>query len=183
MRTYRTTSAIAMALFLASTSWAASGQEDYLSLSGDGSVVEKAIESYLNRNGMKATTVAGNNGAIHFVMVGYLTQSGGPGIVYKITALPPMPNGAGSQLQQILITLETNVKVEHESDSLYGAISAANQNGDCSWFVDSSQLKCRTWVRIPGQDYPVPAELIRSAIRFINGDWLKFSPQVTAALK
>lgn len=159
-----------------------SSGDDYLNVT-DEPKVERAIESYLNRTGIKASTVAGNNGAVHFVLVGFVGANGLPNLQYKITALPPISNGTEPSSQLIGITLETNVKAPAAGDSLYAALAEANKIGNCAWFLDSGEVKCRSWIGIPGSAFPVPAELVRQKIRMINGDWLRFSPPIVAAAK
>lgn len=159
-----------------------SGREDYLSLEHE-SIVEGVIEAYLNRNGMKASTVNGNGGAIHYVLVGFTSANGLPTLEYKISALPPYSSGSDPQIQLIGITLETEIKVANQTETLHSALMEANKIGNCAWFVDSGEIKCRSWITIPGAAYPVPAELVRSKIRIINSDWLRFSPNIVAASK
>jgi hypothetical protein len=156
--------------------------DDYLSVT-DVPKIETAIEAYLNRSGIKALTVTGNNGAMHFVQVGFAGQNGLPNLLYKVTALPPRSSGSEPPSQMIVITLETNVKASTPSETLYAALGEANKIGNCAWFVDLGEIKCRSWISIPGPAYPVPAELIRDKIRFINGDWLRLSPPIFAAVK
>jgi hypothetical protein len=159
-----------------------SAGDDYLNVT-DEPKVERAIESYLNRTGIKASTVAGNNGVVHFVLVGFVGANGQPNLQYKITALPPNSNGTEPRSQLIGITLETNVKTSGVGEPLYAALGEANKVGNCAWFVDGGEIKCRSWIGIPGPAYPVPAELVREKIRMINGEWMRFSPAMMTAAK
>jgi hypothetical protein len=164
-----------------STGPPASGDE-YLTVT-DELQVEGAIEAYLNRNGIKATKVVGNNGAIHFVQVGFLGGNGQPNLVYRITALAPIVNGNGVRFQLIGFTLETNIKASSVNESLYAALGEANKVGNCAWFVDGGEIRCRSWLSIPGPTYPVPAELVKQKIEMINSEWSRSSPQILAASK
>lgn len=157
-------------------------RDDYLTVT-DVPKVESTIEAYLNRSGIKASTVTGNNGTIHFVLVGFAGVNGLPNLQYKITALPPNSDGSEPRSQLVGITLETNVKVSSASEPLYVALGEANKIGNCAWFVDSGEIRCRSWIGIPGPAYPVPAELVREKIRLINGEWLKFSQPIVNAAK
>jgi hypothetical protein len=156
--------------------------ENYLSVMVEPRL-ESVIEGYLNRNGIKASTVTGNNGAIHYVLVGFAGANGLPNLLYKITALAPFSLGNDAQSQLIAITLETNLKPSLSGEPLYAALEAANRIGNCAWFVDSGEVKCRSWMVIPSSAYPVPAESLRQKIRMINSDWLKFSQPMVAASK
>lgn len=154
--------------------------EDYLSVT-DPSKIEDAIEAYLNRNGIKASKVVGNNGTLHFVQVGFVGPNNLPNVVYMITALPP--SGGETQAQLIGFNVETNVKTSNVSDSLYNVLAEANKLGFCSWFVDRGSIKCRSWIAIPSPQHPIPAEVIKQKIGMINSEWLKFSQDVLAASK
>ncbi len=160
---------------------APSGRDDYLSVT-DAPNVENAIQAYLNRNGIKASTVTGNNGAVHFVQVGYTGANGLPSFQYKIMALAPISSGNEPSIQLIAVTLETNVKAS-STELLFAALSEANKIGNCAWFLDEGAVKCRSWITIPGPAFPIPADLIRWNIRMINADWLRFSPKVLTASK
>jgi hypothetical protein len=161
----------------------APSHEDYLVVTDDAPAVERAIESYLTRTGIKASSVAGNNGAVHFVMVGFSGANGIPNLQYRISVLAPTSNGNEPKSQLIGITLDTNVRASSLNEPLYVALAEANKIGNCAWFVDSDQIRCRSWIDIPGPAYPVPAELVRDKIRMINGEWMRFSTQIMNAAK
>lgn len=159
-----------------------SASEDYLSVTDVGGL-ETAIDSYLNRNGIKASKVVGNNGAVHFVQVGFTGTNTLPNLIYMIYALPPAANGSTAQAQLIGFTVETNVRAPIVNESLYAALGEANKVGNCAWFVDGGSVRCRSWILIPGPAYPIPAEMVKEKIRMINGEWLRFSAQIMTATK
>jgi hypothetical protein len=159
-----------------------SSGRDYLNVT-DPSEVEGAIETYLNHNGIKATRVTGNAGAIHFVQVGFTGLEGQPNFVYRITALPPSANAGKVSLQLIGFTLETNVKASTVSEPLMSALGEANKLGNCSWFVEAGNVRCRSWLDIPGSSLTVPTQMIADKLGLMNNEWLKYSAQIVAATK
>jgi hypothetical protein len=172
----------AVAELSTTNSASASASDDYLSVT-DAAGLETAIDSYLNRNGIKASKVVGNNGAVHFVQVGFTGTNTLPNLLYMISALPPASNGSSAQAQLIGFTVETNVRAPTMNESLYTALGEANKVGNCSWFVDGGSVRCRSWLLIPSPAYPIPAELVKEKIRMINGEWLRFSAQIMTATK
>jgi hypothetical protein len=175
-------SAAALALIAAASLKAQFGPidlGDYLNVNDDPSSVEKAIERYLNQCGIRASIATGNNGAIHFAQVGFSGTKGLPNVQYFINALPPIANGNESKSQLIGITFYTHFRPTQPVESVSAAMNDANKIGNCAWFVDGGEIRCRSWLQIPDRSRPLPAETVRGKIILVNGDWLRLVAKIT----
>jgi len=161
----------------------AANASEYLGINDDASLLEKAIEADLNRAGIRASTATGNNGAIHFTLVGFTGTSGMPNMQYRISGLPPVSDSGRPKTQFIVISFSTSVRVNQANEQLYAALDEANKVGNCAWHIDGGEVRCRAWLQIPAPGNPIPTAMVRDKILLINHDWLKFSPQIQTALK
>jgi len=155
-------------------------QRDYLNLT-DPAAVEGAIVAYLNQKGVKAARVVGSVDTAHFVQILFTGQNGQPNFLYRITALAPSGD-AGTQLQLIGFTLETNVRAANVGEPLYAALMQASTRGNCSWFVQGT-VQCRSWLDIPGAGYAVPTKAVMDKVALMNSEWGQYAPQIIAAAK
>lgn len=179
-------SAAALALVAAaslSAQFGPIGLGDYLNINDDPSSVEKTIERYLNQCGIRASTATGNNGAIHYAQVGFGGISGFPNVEYFISALPPIANKNESKSQLIGITFYTHFRPSQPNESVTAAINDANKVGNCAWFVDGGEVRCRSWLQIPDLSRPLPAETVRGKIILVNGDWLRLASKIVGEQK
>ena len=153
--------------------------DDYLTLE-DPSAVEKKIESYLNKAGVKAVLLIG--GSSHYVSIRYKSETATPNFEYRISALPPHSGESGFQL--IGITLFTNFETGSPSpgDQLTSSLLAAGKTSDCSFYVDGGSIRCTAWVMIP-QKVAIPTEVVLGRIYMMNSSWSQLSAKVAATSK
>jgi hypothetical protein len=153
--------------------------DDYLAIS-DSPIVERKIEAYLNKSGVKAALLIG--GTAHYVRVGYKSaNSSVPDFEYRITALNPR-TAVETPFQLVAITLFTNYSPS-SGNQLTSTLLAAGKTSGCGLYMDDGgSIRCTAWLMVP-QKVPIPVEVILDNIRMMNSEWNRLSAQIAALPK
>lgn len=155
------------------------GTDDTLTIA-DPPIVERKIQAYLDKSGVKAVLLAA--GKAHYVRVLYRSANSViPDFEYRITALDPrIPVEAPFQL--VAITLFTNYSPS-SGNQLTSTLLAAGKTSGCGLYTDDGgSIRCTAWLMVP-QKVPIPVEVILDNIRMMNSEWSRLSAQIAALPK
>jgi hypothetical protein len=156
----------------------ASSGADLVTTFDDEITVERKIEAYLNRNGIKTRSFLVNNTAL-VISAYFLGANGQPNFEYRITSTPANPT------RGVLVALITGVKVYRADGQIQAMINQANSASALAWFIDpkTDELRCQSFIVTPGPESPIPMAILTNVMARMSANWAQVFPELMKTLK